>query len=72
MPRLSPLQRAYLLGYRRAKAQMSRELHEMARRLDDEIAELADEMKGMRDEFHRYQAVERAIATERDLDAWLN
>jgi hypothetical protein len=33
---------------------------------------LASEMKGMRDEFHRWQAVERAIDTERDLDARLN
>jgi hypothetical protein len=44
----------------------------MARRLDDELAELADEMRGMRDEFHRYQAIEEAIGVERDPDTLLN
>jgi hypothetical protein len=60
------------MGYRRAKAQMCRELHEMARRLDDELAELADELQDVRDEFHRYQAIEEAVAVERDPDALLN
>jgi Mg2+ and Co2+ transporter CorA len=35
------------------------------RRIDDEIAELADEMLSMGNEFRRWQAVEKAIATER-------
>jgi recombinational DNA repair ATPase RecF len=92
--RLSPLQRAYWMGYRRAKAQMRRELDAMAQRWDDEIAEftdemraareqtvrhindeivgLADEMQSMRNKYRRWQAVERAIATERDPDTLLN
>jgi recombinational DNA repair ATPase RecF len=82
------------MGYRRAKAQMRRELDAMAqrwddeiaeftdemraareqtvRRIDDEIAELADEMLSMRNEFRRWQAVEKAIATERDPNELLN
>jgi hypothetical protein len=40
--------------------------------INDELVGLADEMRGMRDEFRRWKAVEEAIATERDLDAWLN
>ena len=35
------------------------------RDIDDEIAELADEMLSMGNEFRRWQAVEKAIATER-------
>ena len=91
---LSPLQRAYWMGYRRAKAQMRRELDEMGRRwdhdlaeledgmraaheqtarsIDDEIAELADEMLSMGNEFRRWQAIEKAIATERDPNELLN
>jgi hypothetical protein len=94
MRRLSPLQRAYWMGYRRAKAQMRRDFDAMARRLDDElaglddrmrvahqqtaqriddeIAELADEMLSMGNEFRRWQAVEKAIATERDPNELLN
>jgi hypothetical protein len=86
--------RAYWLGFRRAKAQMRRELDAMARRLDDELAGLEDEqraareqvarsiddeldgvrakMQGMRNEYRRWQAVERAIDTERDPDLLLN
>ena len=92
--RLSPLQRAYWMGYRRAKAQMRRELDAMAQRWDDEIVEFTDkmcaareqtvrdigdelvglmgQMEGMKNEFRRWQAVERAIDTERDPDALLN
>ena len=42
------------------------------RRIDDEIAELADEMLSMGNEFRRWQAVEKAIATERDPNELLN
>jgi hypothetical protein len=72
MSQLSPLQRAYWLGYRRAKAKMRRELHEMERRLDDELVGLADDMQGAHDEFHQYQAVEEAIGIERDPDMLLD
>jgi len=42
------------------------------RDIGDELVGLMVEMRGMRDEFHRLKAVEEAIDTERDLDAWLN
>ena len=42
------------------------------RDIGDELVGLVVEMRGMRDEFHRLKAVEEAIDTERDLDAWLN
>jgi hypothetical protein len=66
------LQRAYWLGYRRAMQKARKELHAMGQCLDDELVELPDEMQGMRNEYRRWQAVERAIATERDPDAPLN
>jgi hypothetical protein len=53
MRRLSPLQRAYWMGYRRAKAQMRPELDAMARRLDDEVAGLTDEMRAAREQMAR-------------------
>jgi hypothetical protein len=46
MRRLSPLQRAYWLGYRRTMQKARKELHAMGQRLDDELVELADEMQG--------------------------
>jgi cell division protein ZapA (FtsZ GTPase activity inhibitor) len=42
------------------------------RRIDDEIAELVDTMLSMGNEFRRWQAVEKAIATERDPNELLN
>ena len=72
MRRLSPLQRAYWLGYCRARQKMRRELDEIRRRLDDEIAELVDVTQDMRNEYYRLKAVEEAIDTERDVDTLLN
>jgi hypothetical protein len=42
------------------------------RDIGDELIGLMVEMRGMCDEFHRLKAVEAAIDTERDPDAWLN
>lgn len=42
------------------------------RRIDDEIAELAEEMLSMGNAYRRWQAVEKAIATERDPNKLLN
>jgi hypothetical protein len=64
--------RAYRLGFLRALQKARSELHAMGQRLDDEPAELADEMQGMRNEYRRWQAVERAIAIKRDPDILLN
>jgi hypothetical protein len=63
MPRLSPLQRAYWLGFRRAKAQMRRELDEMARHLDDEIAALDARMQAAREQVA--QQLNAEIETDR-------
>jgi len=52
--RLSPLQRAYWMGYRRAKAQMRRELDAMAQRWDDEIVEFTDKMWAAREQTVRH------------------
>ena len=52
--RLSPLQRAYWMGYRRAKAQMRRELDAMAQRWDDEIVEFTDKMCAAREQTVRH------------------
>ena len=40
--------------------------------IGDEFVELMVEMEGMKNEYRRWQAVERAIDTERDPDALLN
>jgi len=40
--RLTPAQRAYLLGYRRAKSRYRAELREMEDRFDDRLCELRD------------------------------
>jgi len=42
------------------------------RQIGDEFVELMVEMEGMRNEYRRWQAVEWAIATERDPDELLN
>jgi hypothetical protein len=48
--RLSPLQHAYWMGFRRAKVQMRRELNEMARRLDDELCRIDGEQRAAREQ----------------------
>jgi hypothetical protein len=40
--RLTPAQRAYLLGYRRAKSRYRAELQEMEERFDDRLSDLQD------------------------------
>jgi len=42
------------------------------RQIGDEFVELMVEMESMKNEYRRWQAVERAIATERDPDELLN
>ena len=70
---MSPKERrAYRLGYLRAMQRARKDLHALAATFDDEIAGLMDEMHGMRDEFLRWRAVEKAIAAERDFDTLLH
>jgi hypothetical protein len=42
------------------------------RNIGDELVGLMGEMEGMKTEFYRWRAVEKAIATERDPDELLN
>jgi len=66
--KLTPLQRAYLLGHRRAFTRMRRELYDMKRSLDDELADLRN-----RSERHYREAKEVVLAmAERDPDARLH
>ena len=50
MKRLSPMQRGYLIGLRRARAKAQRERDEMADRFEDAIGQVHAEMRGVRDE----------------------
>jgi len=67
--RVTPLQRAFLLGmargYRRARIEMTRELHETFDQINDEVDEL-------RHEVARMKKIDAAAAVERPGDAWLH
>jgi hypothetical protein len=69
---LTLLRRGYVLGYRAALRKCRADLHVLAADFDAELDEVRTEMQGMRDEFHRLQAVEEAVAAERDPNAMLN
>jgi hypothetical protein len=45
---------------------------QMARSIDDELDGVRAEMQGMSNEYRRLKAIEQGIATERDIDTWLN
>ena len=50
-----------------------RAAHEQTvRDIGDELAGLMDEMEGVRNAYHRWRAVEAAVAVERDPDELLN
>jgi hypothetical protein len=67
--KLTPLQRAYLLGYRRALARMRKELDvmlkEMKQGLDEEIADLRGVVDGIERDCEHAKQVAKAMA-ERD------
>ena len=70
MRRLSPLQRGYLLGLRRARAQAQRQRDDLAERFEDVIDKIHGEMRSVRNELARLRMLDNAILAERDADAW--
>ena len=72
MKRLSPMQRGFLMGLRRARAQAQRELNDQADRFENVIGEIHAEMRGVRDELGRLRMLDNAILAERDPTMWLN
>ena len=72
MKRLSPMQRGFLMGLRRARAKAQAERDEMADRFENVIDEIHAEMRGVRDELGRLRMLDNAILAERDPTMWLN
>ena len=72
MRRLSPLQRGYMMGLRRARAQAQRELNDQADRFEDVIAEVHAEMRDVGVELGRLRTFDNAILAERDSTMWSN
>jgi hypothetical protein len=70
--RLSPLQRAYRLGYLRAFNKCRADLHALAANFDAEIAALRNEFTETVADIRRFRDIERALDAERDFDALLN
>ena len=61
MKRLSPMQRGFLMGLRRARAKAQREIDDQADRFENVIAEIHAEMRGVRDELARLRMLDDAI-----------
>jgi len=72
MKRLSLMQRGYMMGLRRARAQAQREMNEMADEFEGALAEIHAEMRGVRDELARLRTLDDAILAERDPTMRLN
>ena len=70
--RLPALQRAYLMGYRRAKAQARQEREELADMFFETLGEIHSELSGVRNEITRLHQIDAAIATEREPWTLLN
>ena len=60
MRRLTPLQRGYMMGLRRAKARAQRERDEMADQFEDMLGEIHAEMRGVRKELARLRMLDNA------------
>ena len=73
MKRLSPMQRGFLMGLRRARAKAQREMDDQADRFEDVVAEINAEMLGVRDELAKLRTLDH-FDTRRDLakPRWLN
>jgi hypothetical protein len=67
------MQRGYLMGLRRARAQAQRELNDQADRFEDVIAEIHAEMRGVRDELAKLRTLDH-FDTRHDpaKPQWLN
>ena len=77
MKKLSPLQAAYLRGYKRAMNKAREELRQTARNFDEQLGELQSDyefmIKEMRREQKRYADIDAALrAKPGDDDIWLN
>ena len=72
MKRLSPMQRGFLTGLRRAGAKAQRKMDEMADEFENVVAEIHAEMRGVRDELARLRALDDAVLAERDPTMRLN
>ena len=57
MKRLSPMQRGYLMGLRRARAKAQRERDELADQFEDIIDDINAEMRGVRDELTKLRTL---------------
>jgi hypothetical protein len=66
------MQRGFLMGLRRARAQAQRERDEMADEFEGLLAEIHAEMRGVRDELGRSRMLDNAMLAERDPTMWLN
>jgi hypothetical protein len=74
--KLTPLQMAYLAGYKRAMNAARKDLREMARRFDEHLSELQSDyevvIKEMRREQQRYRDIDEALrARPGPDDIWL-
>jgi hypothetical protein len=64
--------RAYVLGVRRTRMMMKRELNALATRLDGELAQLRRDMRDMREDLNRLQIMQAITDVERDFGASLH
>lgn len=62
--KLSPVQRAYLLGARRARAKAQQQRDELAERFGDTLDEIRAEMRGVRNELARLRTLDDAMPAE--------
>jgi len=69
---MTPLQRAYVLGYRRAYARARKDLHALAANFDAEIAALRSDFADVVRDVHRHRSIEKALDAARDFDARLH
>ena len=70
--RLSPLQRAYLMGFRRARIQARRDVNALAYQFGGVSDGAHIKLCGVRREMARLRAIDHALAIERDDTLWLS
>ena len=68
--RLTPLQRAYLMGFRRAKALAKREREELADQFFQTLGEIHSELSDMKNEVARVRAIGRAAESSASLGSY--
>lgn len=70
--RFSPLQRAYLIGFRRARILARRDAKAFADQFETVTDQVHAKLRGVRREMARLRAIDHAIEAERDDTLWLN